>query len=307
MEKESKKPRVIVLLSTYNGEKYLEEQLDSIFHQTYSNLEIIVRDDGSIDHTVNILQKYKNSGKITYIKGENIGFIESFFDLLKKAPLADYYAFCDQDDMWEKEKIEKAVMQLQKEKYIDIPIMYYSNYDLYTEDMKWMAHPKIRNKSSFSNSLVECVNLGMTTVINGQTRKRIIEKENPNHSLGHDWSIYMICSAFGRVIYDDQVQVKHRVHSLNTSLCGESFAKRLIRRISTFRRNDHFQKLQKQIQEFQTMYGHELEKAKKEWIMLFCKPFTLSKQFKKLTYPKRLMNKWDEEIILRIAFLFGMI
>lgn len=307
MEIDSKVPKVVVLISTYNGEKYLKEQLDSILEQTYSNIEILVREDGSKDNTLKILEQYEKNKKITLIKGKNIGFVESFLELLRNAKEADYYAFSDQDDIWEKDKIERAVGILEKQENKDIPIMYYSNYDFYTEDIKFHSHPKKRSKISFNNSLLECVNLGMATLINNELKNRIIAKEYPKNSLGHDWLFYMVASAFGKVIYDDKVMVRHRIHTSNTSKCGETFFVKLKRRVTTFRKNNHFQKVQKQIQEFYKMYGEDLSDKQKSFIQLFTSPINIKKQFKKLFYPKRLMNILSEEIIFRIAVLFGMI
>lgn len=302
-----KTSKVIVLLSAYNGEKYLQEQLESIYSQTYPNIEIIVRDDGSEDNTKSILKEAEKNGNIKLIMGENVGFVNSFFDLLKKAPKADYYAFADQDDVWEKDKIQRAVEILDKNNNADIPVMYYSNYDFYDTNMKFVLHPKKRNKTNFLNSLVECVNLGMTTVINIKAREQIIKNVPIKNSLGHDWWIYMFCSAFGKVIYDDLSEVKHRIHISNTSKCGENLFDKYRRRIKMLFGDNHFKKLNNQIQEFQKHFYFQLTKEKKEIMDLFLKPKSLKKQFRKLLYHKKIMNLWNEEIILRIGFLLGLI
>ena len=274
-----KLPKVIVLLSTYNGEKYLQEQLESIYNQTYSNIEILVRDDGSKDNTKNILQNAKQQNKVKLIMGENVGFVNSFFELLKQAPLADYYAFADQEDVWEKEKIQRAV-----DKNQTIPIMYYTNYDFYDENMEFVLHSKKRNKTHFLNSLVECVNIGTATLMNEQARKKMLQYIPTNNCLGHDWWLYIICSAFGEVIYDDLPQVKHRMHKNNTSRCGESVLEKYIK-----------------------CFYSQLTKENQQMIELFLKPRTFKKQIQKICYTKKIMNRWNEEIILRIGFLLWLI
>ena len=121
MESECKKnkkyPKVIVLMSTYNGEQYIKEQIESILNQTYSNMELYIRDDGSKDQTVAILKKYEQDGKLHFSQGKNMGFINSFFEVMRTSGEADYYAWCDQDDVWLPEKIERAVKELQKDKF----------------------------------------------------------------------------------------------------------------------------------------------------------------------------------------------
>lgn len=77
--------KVIICMSTYNGEKYLEEQLESLFSQTYKKIKIYVRDDGSTDGTIDILKKYEKKGKITLVLGKNLGYIGSFMNILEVA------------------------------------------------------------------------------------------------------------------------------------------------------------------------------------------------------------------------------
>lgn len=299
--------KVIVLLSTYNGEKYLKEQIDSILNQSYPNIEIYIRDDGSKDKTTEILKQYQ-AKQIHVIVGENMGFVGSFFEVLKQAPQADYYAFADQDDVWEKDKIRRAIEILEENQNEDIPIMYYSNYDFYDENMNFVAHPQYRGRHSFENSLTECVCAGMAMIVNNKLKEMIEDKVPKKDTCqGHDWWIYMLCSTFGEVIYDEYSAVKHRIHTSNTSKCGEKFWERTKRRIVTLKNDNHFQKVQRQIGEFKRLYYNELNENQKQFIVLFDRPLTIKKQFKKLFYKQKIMNIWKEEIILKAAFLLGML
>ncbi|MBQ4399872.1 MAG: glycosyltransferase, partial [Alphaproteobacteria bacterium] len=108
---------VLVLMSTYNGEKYLKTQLDSILAQQGVNVQILVRDDGSSDGTLPILQAYAAQGKLTYYTGPNLKPAKSFMDLIYNAPQADFYAFADQDDYWLPEKLICAVNKLKHPAY----------------------------------------------------------------------------------------------------------------------------------------------------------------------------------------------
>ncbi len=108
--------KLIVLLSTYNGEKYLAKQLDSLLEQELSPDKIIIRDDGSNDGTLSIIKDYAEQNKIIeYYCGENKGPAGSFWDLICNCEKADYYALCDQDDYWFKDKLKVAVETIEKE------------------------------------------------------------------------------------------------------------------------------------------------------------------------------------------------
>lgn len=102
--------KVIVLLASYNGEKYLRDQLDSLINQTYKNIDVYIRDDNSTDKTMDIINEYcgKSINGINFIKvdslGRNLGYPDCFWEILKNVPRAKYYCFCDQDDYWLPEK-----------------------------------------------------------------------------------------------------------------------------------------------------------------------------------------------------------
>lgn len=124
------KDLVSICLATYNGEKYLKEQLDSIINQTHKNLELIVQDDCSSDKTIEILESYKDKIDITIYKNEqNLGYIKNFESVLKKAN-GNFIAMCDQDDIWEKDKIELLL------KNIDDATLIYSDSLLVDKDAK---------------------------------------------------------------------------------------------------------------------------------------------------------------------------
>ena len=106
--------KVCVLISTYNGERFLEEQIASIIAQKGVEVDILVRDDGSSDMTCSLLERWQKEGKLKWYKGENLGFARSFMNLLKTASGYDYYAFCDQDDIWLEDKLQRAVTALEK-------------------------------------------------------------------------------------------------------------------------------------------------------------------------------------------------
>ena len=107
--------KVDILLATYNGEKYLKEQIESVLSQTYDNIQIIISDDCSTDKTREILKEYEKNDKIkVFYQEKNLGYVKNFEFLLKHVE-NELYMLCDQDDVWKKEKIEKSVEKLEKE------------------------------------------------------------------------------------------------------------------------------------------------------------------------------------------------
>ena len=156
--------KVVILMATYNGQKYLKCQLDSIIQQTYRNWQLIIRDDCSKDNTVKIIQEYeKKDDRIKVIdnEGKNLGAIGNFFELIKKAPDASYYAFSDQDDYWHEDKIEKAVERLEQmssKNGENIPIAYCGAKEITNEKLEVTAVSTFKNpRTVWENALVENV------------------------------------------------------------------------------------------------------------------------------------------------------
>ena len=299
-------PKVVVLMSAYNGEKYIQEQIESILAQTYSNMKIYVRDDGSKDQTLNILEKYENDNKIVLLKGENKGFIGSFFSLLKECEKADYYAWCDQDDIWLPEKIARAVERLEKNKN-DVPTLYFSDYDYYDQNMHFQKHGLDHKRGpSFANSLMDCISLGVNSVFNHKAREMMLEKI-PKHSCGHDWWTYMVCAAFGNVIYDrGYVSVKYRRLEESVSPGGKNFIATQIWRFKKFFVNDYFKKIREQLYEFSDLYGQQLSEKDRKVMNLFIKRrYSLLLALKKCFYPVWFRQGIVEEMMVRVLFLMG--
>lgn len=299
--------KVAILLSTYNGEKYLREQIDSILNQTYQNFELIVRDDGSKDSTVEIIKEYmEKSDKITLMVGKNLGFIKSFFELLKHSD-ADYFSFADQDDIWLPNKIELAVNSLNK---LDDtkPNMAFSNVDYYDTEMNFMGNGDSKGKKpSFLNSLYECINQGMTMVINKTTRDYIV-KNIPEKCFFHDWWTYMICTAFGNVVQDDVVTVKYRRAKTNATVEGQGKITLFIWRIKKLFLGEGMKDIRAQQTIFKNIFYDSLSKENKKILDTFeGEKYNFFKALKKTFYPKKIRRKLVDEIPLRILFLLGIL
>lgn len=299
--------RVAVLLSTYNGEKWLKEQIDSILNQTYSNIQIYVRDDGSTDNTLNILKEYEKEHKLVLICGDNKGYTKSFIEILRYVNDCQYYAFCDQDDIWFEDKIERAVKSL-NERDNNKPLMYCSSYDFYDGEMNFIKHGKNMKKGpSFLNSLVDVIALGTCCVVNENARKEII-KATGDEICSHDWWIYFVCAGLGEVIYDDKASMKYRRHGNNTSFCGGPFIKLQVYRIKKFFLGNYFKNVKTQQIKYKEYYYDKLSKENKELLDLFTnEKYSIKKAFKKAFYPKMFRQNMIDEIIIRIIFLLGKV
>lgn len=132
---------VTVLLSTYNGEKFLEEQLQSLIQQKNVEVRILVRDDGSTDGTVSILDRWKNDRLLNWYTGDNVGAGKSFVDLLFKVPQSDYYAFCDQDDVWLPNKLELSLLKMEQCEsiHLDKPIIIHTDMWVVNKDLELIS------------------------------------------------------------------------------------------------------------------------------------------------------------------------
>ncbi len=221
--------RIDILLSTYNGAKYLAALLDSVIRQTNTNWRLLVRDDGSTDGTVTILEDYihRFPDKITWLSDSTkVGVIRSFEQLLASSE-ADYYMFADQDDVWKDDKVEislAAIRQLE-EKYPNQAAVCYTNLELVDENMQplhttfWHYN---RLKMPMANRWIwTCVGnpmAGCTCIMNNLAKSAVLPF--PSCVPMHDWWIIAKVGKIGVVDYVPQTTILYRQHADNT--CGVS-------------------------------------------------------------------------------------
>lgn len=292
--------KVAVLVSTYNGEKYIEEQLDSIINQSYKNIDIYVRDDCSKDNTLAILKKLAKEKKIILMKSDkNLGYPEAFYEMLKKAK-ADYYAFSDQDDVWEKDKIEIAVNNLNKSNE-KVPALFYANYEVTDVDLKHIRYSVGPNrKPDFRYSIFSSLGLGFTYVLNHSAKELVLNKRSVKNITKDVW-IGMLISAFGDVYFSDKSCAKHRRNPGAYSSQDTTFISIQKDRVKKFLKNDGFNKVKSVICEFYDMFRDKLKEEDKKTIELFL----FGNRLKKMFYPYRLRYDFKDELMLRIVFLLG--
>lgn len=293
---------VNILLSTYNGEKYLLEQLESINQQTYPNVHLYIRDDGSKDSTLSVIDSFSSKYPLTLIKGENIGFMKSFFELLKAACNGDYWAFCDQDDIWMPEKISLAVDWL-KTQDNQKPLLFQSAYEVVDETLNHI-HDYLPPKYAidFRRSITENWYSGFSCVINNTSRDLLL-KGNPENIDYHDWWIEMIVKAFGVSYFDSTICAKYR--RSNESLTRISFAKKINWFLANFSKTSD---IYLRAKEFERVFASDLSPENMKVLSLFIeKHYDLTAALKKAFSFKRWRPDLASEISIRLLMLFGKI
>lgn len=212
-----------VLLATYNGSKYLEEQLVSLFLQTDQSFNIIAKDDGSKDETPAILKKYADrySKRFCVLEGAPSGSAKNNFFYLLEHSTADYIMFCDQDDMWSREKVERTLGCLQdgEDEYgKGTPLLVHTDLAVANGEMKvinssLMRMQKLNPGYNSLNRLIAQNNVtGCTVAINKALRELLVPSEG---ALMHDWWMALTAAAFGQVLYYPGATVIYRQHGAN--------------------------------------------------------------------------------------------
>ena len=221
MKNKLKNKKVAIILGFYNGNKYISEQLKSILEQTHKDLDIFIFDDkssGSLFLNPNNLD-LKTIPNLKIIKRENnIGYAKNFLMGLKEVgDKYQFYAFSDQDDIWEKDKISRALTKINLIKE-DLPKLYFSRTAYYCSNcLNETGSSRIFKKpTSFSNALLQNIAGGNTILMNDLARKIVIQTVDKNNFISHDWWCYLIISGVGgEIIFDKEKTVKYRQHRKN--------------------------------------------------------------------------------------------
>lgn len=217
--------RTAILLATYNGVYFLDEQLSSLADQTMPRIDIWASDDGSTDGTVRILTDWAAhwpKGSFKVLAGPNKGFAENFRSLLTNDKIdADYYAYCDQDDIWDHDKLESAITWLASGDAVQ-PRVYCSRTRLVDPKGLAIGHSPLFGKPpSFRNALVQSIAGGNTMVLNRAARDLVAEASARRGFVSHDWWTYLVVSgAGGSVHYAAEPHLSYRQHEGN--LIGEN-------------------------------------------------------------------------------------
>ena len=277
---------VTVLLAVYNGEKYLAEQLDSILGGSFKNFNILIRDDGSVDNSLKIAEDYaKRYSQITVLKGEPTGSAcRNFFELIKTAD-DDYIMFCDQDDYWLPDKIQKTFekMLVTENGEKDIPVLVHTDLSVADAELNIIAPSFFKfqaispERSALNNLLVQNNVTGCTVMVNRSLLN--LAKNAPNSCAMHDWWLALLAAAFGKTAYLGEPTMLYRQHGDNQvgakKATGMDF---IVRKIKTRKQTAaNYRAAFAQANELLQLYGDKLSPEQLETVAAYASLAHVSK------------------------------
>ncbi|WP_320110156.1 glycosyltransferase family 2 protein [Pseudomonas asplenii] len=213
--------KVSILMCTYNGQRFLAEQINSFERQSHRNWSLAVSDDGSSDATLDIVNRCTSdwpTGRLKVFSGPCKGFVANFLSLTFRPEVeADFYAWSDQDDIWTEDKLETALMWLQGIAE-HVPALYCGRTQLISElGIATGQSPRFSQPPDFANALVQSIGGGNTMVFNHAARELLREAGADVAIASHDWWAYQLVSGArnGVVFYDPQAKTLYRQHGAN--------------------------------------------------------------------------------------------
>lgn len=277
--------RINVIMAVYNGEKYLQEQIESVLNNTFKNIRLFIYDDGSTDRTEDICNQYKekNKGLVYYNKNNNNkGLVRNFLEGVKSIHVYgelnenDYFMFCDQDDVWLEYKLEKTLNHMKEveHKYkANIPVGVFT--DAYVVDEKlgiinesfFRSNGLNTNTLDLSHILMENRMIGCTVMFNYSLYNKL--HTIPQNARFHDWWIALIASSFGRISFLNEATLLYRQHGGNI-VGDKSFRSYVVKSMASLikQKNTIYQSIS-QCEEFYGIYKNELKKEEQEIIHTF--------------------------------------
>ncbi len=235
---------VAILMCTYNGAAFLSQQLESIARQRHENWSLHVSDDGSTDQTHALLERFADvwgRNKVRTIAGPGVGFVQNFLSLTCQADIqAEFFAWCDQDDVWSDEKLAVSVEWLRSIP-ADVPALYCGRTQLIDQDGQGRGlSPRFHHPPHFKNALVQSIAGGNTMVFNQAARALIVEAGANLAVPAHDWWCYQLVSGSGGVIrYDPEPRVLYRQHGDNVIGSNADWRARVRRLVMLLRGRFH--------------------------------------------------------------------
>lgn len=218
---ESQDFKIAILMSTYNAARYLAEQIDSILSQQYHSWTLYVRDDGSTDKTHQIIRDYVGrDSRIVFLNENqivNFGVTKSFLTLLNSVK-ADFYMFCDQDDVWLPNKVSDTLAAMLEQQYDQIPILVHCDLQVVDSNLQqidgsFFHRQGLPKQTSLQNLLIQNNVTGCTVMVNNKLKD--LAYKTSDKVIIHDWWLALIAECFGKIVFVDRALIKYRQHSGN--------------------------------------------------------------------------------------------
>lgn len=301
--------RIEVLLSAFNGERYIAEQIESIRLQTAGNVLLRIRDDGSTDSTPQLLSRLaREHDWIEIERGENIGASRSFLKLLETVSReTTFAAFCDQDDWWHRDKLERAAGRL-SDLPPDVPALYFSAIRRVSQSGAPLQQiSRDRYRPGLANALVQNIAQGCTMVLN-RAAIDLLNSARPDmkYVAMHDWWAYLVVSACGQVIYDPVPSLDYRQHRDNL-VGAKTGPKAWLERVARFHARGRMPLIQ-QAQELLNAYGQGMPTGNRKLCKDFIAGAGSSCFMERLEYARRSpvyrQNRSDDRI-MKILLTLG--
>lgn len=218
---------IAILMATYNGEKFVSEQIESLLNQTYQGWDLYIHDDGSKDHTMEIVEQYvqRYPSKIHVIPGEGTGGAKNNFFFLMQKIQAPYVMFCDQDDVWLDKKIEKtyqAMIAAEAENGRAEPVLVFTDLTVADQRLNVIANRMSRfqrldpAKTQLKDCLIQNVITGCTVMINKACLEKSLAEIDAVNIIMYDWWCGLVAAYFGVITFIDEALVLYRQHEDNT-------------------------------------------------------------------------------------------
>ncbi|RRF94364.1 MAG: glycosyltransferase [Coriobacteriaceae bacterium] len=257
--------RILVLMATYNGEKYLKKQLNSIFAQENVDVTVLARDDGSSDRTTSILDDYSKSHSLSWYSGKHLNVSKGYYSLMQKGAHQDfdYYAFSDQDDVWDIDKLSIGIAAIADMKK---PALYYCGQRLVDANLTFIADHELNKDRSLTTRFILSDFAGCTGVFNKALINEVVSYM-PSYMLMHDTWILKVCLALGGVvIVDPKSHMSYRQHGGNAVGLGRSLPAYL-KQVKQYL-NEY--KVEPQMRELIKGYGDRMVNPYKEIVEACC-------------------------------------
>lgn len=301
--------KVCVIMSTFNGELFIENQIKSIFDQNIENLTLYIRDDGSIDNTIKIINKLSKVYPIELVTGtENLKPAKSFLQALKECNVeADFYAYCDQDDVWYNDKLSRACKELYKLDSEELNL-YCSSYDVVDKDLNLIFKRDLSiygDLTLFKTILGICPS-GCTMVFNKKLKQKISNSKPKNFRMHDFWTLLTVQVLNGNLIVDNYSSMAYRQHGNNSVGFSKRISlKHLISLILTIKEKRNMRK--EEVESLIECYGKDISP---DYMDVLVKVKNYNKSFKNRLLLMREKNfsisDRYRKIMFKLAVLFGV-